>query len=132
MERGPRIESGIAKQRHHRACRPKRARIAQLQRRKERDRVGVTQKQLPVIASQDAERLLPWSAPRYWQDKLREEPSDDALEEHGLRREVPVERHRLHAERGTKVPHGQRVEPLVVDQLDGGFHDSLGREGLAP
>src|SRR5438552_2095791 len=132
VEGRARIKTRIAKERHHRSGRSERAGIAELERREQRDRVGMAQQELSVVACECAEGVLPASAARDGQDQFRQQSSDDRFEEHGLRSEVTVQRHGLDAERGAQTAHRERLEALSIDELDRCLDDPFRRERRAP
>ena len=92
----------------------------------------MTQQQCAVPAGKCAERVLPGRASRNRQKQLRKQPPHDRFEQRVLRREVPVERHGLDAERGPQMPHRKRLETTAIDELDRGVADPLGSERLPP
>ena len=59
---------------------------------------------------------------------LAEDDVDHAVEEVVLVGDVVVERHRLDAERLAELAHGQRADPALVGEGNGGTQHSLATE----
>src|SRR5437660_11778754 len=71
-----------------------------------------------------AYRCLPLLV-RGWKLELAQDQIDDAVQEVVLIGDVVVERHGLDAQHLPELAHGERVDPILIDELDGGAHYAI-------
>ena len=63
--------------------------------------------------------------------RLVEDEVEDAVEHVVLVRDVVVQRHRLEAEHLAELPHGQRLDPALVGEVERRLQDAVAAEGEA-
>ena len=106
------------------AARAERERGGQRPGDEQRDDVGMGQGQRAVLAGDAAQLGGPVGVGRV-DLELAEHGLHDPVEQRRLRRRVPVEDHRVPAERGPEAAHRQRVGPVPVDELQGDLEHQL-------
>ena len=93
--------------------------------------LGWRVRQRPEIRGEQADALLPGRVLQRHGAELGPDHSRHAAQHGVLVRYVVVERHRARLERGREFTHGERLDPVRVDELQGGGIDPASVRGTS-